>query len=103
MSFLPAGVSDPEVDQTGRTTSSKVDVAERKDNKNNTVEFTTHNATQEVTETFVANATNIVNSALAGQVSSAEVIISHEVTEKTDGYNEVSITKKVIVPVATGA
>ena len=97
MSFLPIGVSGAGTDQTGRTTASKAEVAERINNANDVVELTTHKATQEVTETFVANSSNIGNTAVAGQVSSTEVIVSHDLTEKVDGYPEVSITKRVIV------
>lgn len=101
MSFIATGVSNPGTDQIGRTTASKAEVAERINNVNDVVELTTHKATQEVTETFVANSSNITNTAVAGQVSSSEVIVSHDLTEKVDGYPEVSITKRVVVAAVT--
>lgn len=97
MTFLSIGVSNADTDQIGRTTASKAEVAERINNVNDVVELTTHKATQEVTETFVANSSNITNTAVSGQVSISEVIVSHDLTEKVDGYPEVSITKRVIV------
>jgi hypothetical protein len=101
MSFIAIGVLGAATDQTGRTTSSKAEAAERINNVNDVVELTTHKATQEVTETFVANSGNITNTAVSGQVSSTEVIISHEKVEKVDGYPEVTTVKRVIVAAAT--
>lgn len=103
MTFIAKGVSSAATDQTGRTTDSKVEVAERINENNEIVELTTHKATQEVSETFVANSGNISNTAVAGQVaaSGASVVVSHQLTEKVDGYPEVSITKRVVVAAAT--
>lgn len=95
------GVTNAATDQTGRTTSYSVDAAEKKNKDNKTVEFTTHNPQQEVTETFVANSENVTNQAVAGQVSSDQVVVKHDVVEKYDGYADVAITSKVITPAVT--
>lgn len=87
------GVSNPGTDQLTRETDASVKVANKENSNGDIVERTTYCSEIKTTETFVSNETNIINPALAGQVSEGEIIDSFKYSEGGGKYNEVTITK----------
>ena len=87
------GVKDKAIDQLTRDTDYSVKVAEKLNNDGDIVERTTHGAEIKITETFVSNETNVTNLAVAGQVSTDEIVDSFKVGESYGKYAEVTVTK----------
>ena len=87
------GVSNPKnTDQLTRDTDASVKVAEKLNSDGDVVERTTYGAEIKTTETFVSNETNVINPALAGQVSAGKIVDSFKHGESYGKYNEVTIT-----------
>lgn len=92
------GVKNKATDQLTRDTDYSVKVAEKLNNDGDIVEYTTHGAQIKITETFVSNDNNSTNLAVAGQVSTDEVVESFKEGESYGKYSEVTVTKIKVAP-----